>query len=207
MQETGTLVLSTPEDRVRRPHSVGRVVLYSEVRIVDEQGSAVATGQTGEVLGRSPAAVTSYYENPARSAETFRNGWIHTGDLGSLDEEGFLTLRGRKKDMIITGGQNVFAAEVEEALLACPGVVDCAVIGLPDPLWGERVSAVVVVRAGAAPTEERITGHCRKTLAGFKIPRQLILQEAPLPRTPTGKVQKFILVERHGNPAKPKAEQ
>jgi acyl-CoA synthetase (AMP-forming)/AMP-acid ligase II len=172
-------------------------MLHAQVRIVDEQANPVAPNVIGEIICRSPAGVTAYYQNPAKTAETFRNGWIHTGDLGSMDEEGYVVLRGRKKDMIITGGQNVFASEVEESILACEGVADCAVIGLPDPVWGERVSAVVVTRAGAVAAPDVIASHCREKLAGFKVPRQFILQQEPLPRTPTGKVQKFILVEKY----------
>jgi fatty-acyl-CoA synthase len=197
MQETGALVMSTPEDRLRLPDSIGRAMLHTQVRIVDGQGHQVAHGKLGEIVGRSPAGVTAYRDNPEKTAETFRDGWIYTGDLGSMDEEGFLVLRGRKKDMIITGGQNVFAAEVEEAILALPGVVESAVIGLPDPIWGERVSAVVVVRPGVSLTADALAAHCRAKLASFKAPRQFIVQEEPLPKTPTGKVQKFILVARH----------
>lgn len=204
MQETGALVVSTPEDRLRRPDSVGRVIAHAEVRIVDDAGRRLPPGEIGEIVGRAPTGVTAYYENPAKTAETFRDGWIHTGDLGTLDDAGYLCIRGRKKDMIVTGGQNVFAAEVEEAMLACPGVVDCAVIGLPDPLWGERVSAVVVVQPDSQLTAEQVVRHCRERLASFKTPKQILLQTDALPRTPTGKVQKFILVERHaGEHAQP----
>src|SRR5690606_15972339 len=107
-------------------------------------------GELGEIIGRSPNSVTAYWQNPEKSAETFRDGWIHTGDLGRIDADGYLFISGRKKDMIITGGQNVHASEVEGAVLDCPGVADCAVIGLPDDFWGERVAAVVVVADGAA---------------------------------------------------------
>jgi len=200
LQETGTLVVSTPEDRKRNPGSVGRAILHTEVRIVNEQGEVLAPGLIGEIVGRSPGSATAYHENPEKSAETFRAGWVHTGDLGTLDEEGYLTIRGRKKDMIVTGGQNVFAADVEDAILSCPDVLDCAVIGLPDEVWGERVTAVVVLREGATSTPESIVAHCRQQLAGFKVPKQVILETQSLPRTPTGKMQKFILVERHGPP-------
>lgn len=198
MQETGTLVVSTPEDRKKRPGSVGKPVTFAEIKIADNDGAALAANQIGEILGRSPNAVTAYFENEEKSAETFRNGWLHTGDLGSLDEEGYLTIRGRKKDMIVTGGQNVHAAEVEEVILTAPGVAECAVFGLPDDLWGERVTGLIVVQDGASVTPEQLEAFCRQRLAGFKTPKEFIVDRAALPRTPTGKVQKFLLVERFG---------
>ena len=198
MQETGALVASTPADRAKRPDSVGRAILFGEVRIADDEGRTLPPDTLGEILGRSPNAVTAYFENPQKSAETFRNGWIHTGDLGSIDTDGYLFIRGRKKDMIVTGGQNVHAAEVEEIILRCPGVADCAVFALPDDMWGERVTGLVVVAEGSDLTAATLEAHCRQHLAGFKTPKQFILQTEPLPRTPTGKVQKFLLVERFG---------
>ena len=198
MQETGALVVSTPEDRARRPESVGRAVLFAEVRIVDDAGRPLPPGELGEVIGRSPNSVTSYWQNPEKSAETFRDGWIHTGDLGRIDEEGYLFISGRKKDMIITGGQNVHASEVESAVLDCEGVADCAVVGLPDDFWGERVAAVIVAAEGASVDGDAVIRACRSRLAGFKTPKEVIVQAEPLPRTPTGKVQKFLLVERYG---------
>lgn len=197
MQESGMLVHSTPEDRVMRPDSVGRVSLFAEIRIVGADGESLPAGEIGEIIGRSPGAVTEYFDNPEKSAETFRDGWVHTGDLGSLDAEGFLFIRGRKKDMIITGGQNVHSAEVEEILVAHPDVADVGVIGLADELWGEQVCAVIVPRAGVAPDPEDLTAFCKARLAGFKTPKQFFLQSDPLPRTPTGKIQKFLLVERY----------
>jgi acyl-CoA synthetase (AMP-forming)/AMP-acid ligase II len=201
MQETGILALSTPEDRARRPGSVGLPICFAEMKVVRPDGTRAAPGEAGEIIGRSPNAVSSYFDSPEKSAETFRGGWVHTGDLGSVDEEGYLTIRGRVKDLIVTGGQNVHAAEVEEAILgAIPGVAECAVFGLPDDLWGERVAAVVVAAAagdGAGPSAAAVEAACRARLAGFKVPRTIVLQAEPLPRTPTGKVQKFLLVERH----------
>jgi len=205
MQETGALVLSTPDDRIARPDSIGRVVMFAEIRVVDPSGRAVPAGEVGEICGRSPSTITGYFDNPAKTAETFRDGWLHTGDLGRLDAEGYLTISGRVKDMIITGGQNVHAAEVEAAILAYPGVADCAVIGLPDDLWGEAVSAVVVPASGAAIDEDALKAWCRERLAGFKTPKRVFAQADPLPRTPTGKVQKFLLVERYGEAGATKA--
>jgi acyl-CoA synthetase (AMP-forming)/AMP-acid ligase II len=199
MQETGVLTLSTPEDRARQPDSVGPPICFAEVRIECAGGRRAAPGELGEIVGRSPCTVTGYFDNPQKSAETFRSGWVHTGDLGFLNEEGFLFIRGRLKDMIITGGQNVHAAEVEETILRVNGVAECAVFGLPDEVWGERVAAVVVTDTrGVALSPEIVETACREHLGGFKVPRTIIIQGEPLPRTPTGKVQKFLLVERHG---------
>jgi fatty-acyl-CoA synthase len=201
MQESCTLVISTPEDRQRRADSVGRPILFAEVRIVDVEGRDVPAGETGAVVGRSPSSVTAYFNNPEKSAEAFRDGWLHTGDLGRIDEEGYLYINGRLKDVIVTGGQNVHAGEVEETILRVPGIADCAVVGLRDPLWGEAVTAVVVPAEGAKVGADIVIAACRRTLAGFKTPKRVILQPDPLPRTPTGKVQKFMLVERYDTKA------
>ena len=198
MNEMGSLFVSTPADRAKRPDSVGHPTMFSEARIVDDDGRELGPNQIGEILGRSPMSVTSYFESPANSAETFRGGWLHTGDLGYRDEEGFLYIRGRKKDMIITGGQNVYPAELEDVILRCPGVLECAVVGLPDELWGERVTAVVVPRSDAGLTVAQLEAFCRHSLAGFKIPKEFVLQQDGLPRTSNGKVQKFLLVEHLG---------
>jgi fatty-acyl-CoA synthase len=197
MQETSTLVVSTPEDRARRPDSVGVPIPFAQVRIVDTEGRDLPPGQTGAVIGRSPGTVTSYFNNPEKTAETFRDGWLHTGDLGRLDEQGYLYISGRLKDVIITGGQNVHAGEVEETILGLAGVSDCAVVGLSDPLWGEAVTAVVVPAEGQSVEAEAVIAWCRQSLAGFKTPKRVLIQADPLPRTPTGKVQKFRLVERY----------
>ena len=198
MQETGALTISTPADRALHPESIGAPLCFAELRILRADGGRAGPGELGEIVGRSPAATTQYFDNPAKSAQTFRGGWVHTGDLGTMNEDGFVFIKGRLKDMIITGGQNVHAAEVEEVLLTIGGVVDCAVFGLPDDLWGERVTALVVKApgAGAGLTEEAVKAACRERLAGFKTPKAVLFQEEPLPRTPTGKVQKFLLVER-----------
>lgn len=196
MQETGALVVSTPEDRLRNPASQGKPTLFSDLRIVDDSGAPLPAGSHGEIIGRSPNAVTAYYGNAEKTAETFRNGWVHTGDIGFIDAEGFLTISGRKKEMIVSGGQNIHSAEVEEILLAHPQVADAAVFALPDPMWGEKVAALIVVEAGGEASDGELEAWCRERLAGFKIPRAIFRQAEPLPRTPTGKVQKFLLVER-----------
>jgi len=198
LQEAGMLTMSNPEDRVRKPGSVGLPVLFSEIRIVDSAGCDVSPGAIGEIVARSPNCITEYFQSPAKNLEAFREGWFHTGDLGRLDGDGYLYIAGRVKDMIISGGQNIYASEIESILLEMPGVADCAIIGLPHALWGEMVAAVLIVHNGAQLDAERVQDYCREKLAGFKIPRQVILQQEPLPRTATGKVQKFILVERYG---------
>jgi fatty-acyl-CoA synthase len=196
MQETGVLAYSTPQDRELRPDSVGRASLFAEVKILRPDGEPAAIGEIGEIVGRSPNSATAYFDDPRRSAETFRDGWLHTGDLGCFDAEGFLFVRGRTKDMIISGGQNVYAAEVEEVMLRHDAVADCAVLGLPDTHWGERVIAVVLLKPGKAATEELLQDHCRGQIAGFKTPKQVFFESDALPRTATGKVQKFLLLEK-----------
>lgn len=196
MQETGALVVSTPEDRLAAPASQGKPLMFSDVRIVGDTGAVLPPGEHGDIIGRSPNAVTAYFNNPEKSAETFRGGWVHTGDIGFMDERGYLTISGRKKDMIVSGGQNVHAAEIEEVVLSHPQVSDVAVFGLPDPLWGEKVAALIVPAPGVVLDEAALLAYCRERLAGFKIPRQIFRQDAPLPRTPTGKIQKYLLVEQ-----------
>ena len=200
LQETGFLTVSTPEDRAARPESVGRPVLFADLRVVDAEGRDVPTGEIGEIIGRSPNTITGYLNNPEKNAEAFRDGWFHSGDLGKLDADGFVYICGRVKDMIVSGGQNVYASEVEAALLTLDGVEECAVFGLPDDTWGEAVSAVLVT-SKTAFTPDDVHARCRDLLAGFKLPRKVYCQTDPLPRTPTGKVQKFLLVERYSRTA------
>ncbi|MGB8648345.1 MAG: AMP-binding protein [Anaerolineae bacterium] len=201
MQETAVLTMAKPAEKERKPDSVGQVVHFADVRVIGADGKDLPTGEIGEVIGRAPGATASYYRDEKKSAITFRNGWVHTGDLGKFDEEGFLYLSGRIKDMIITGGQNVFSTEVESLLMSHPAVADCTVIGLPDPLWGEAVTAVVIKAPGAEVTEEELLQFCKARIAGFKTPKKVIWSDAPLPRTATGKVTKFVLVEKYSHEA------
>ena len=197
LQETGILVNIGPEDKDRKPASVGQVAFSAEVRIVDSKGSDVPQGEVGEIIGQAPSATAGYFKDEEKTEAAFKDDWFHTGDLGWFDEEGFLYLAGRSKDMMISGGQNVFAVEVEDTLLSHPAVADCAVIGLPDDTWGERVTAVVVKAAGGEVSEADLLAHCREKLAGFKVPKGIIWLDGQLPMTPTGKVQKFLLVEKY----------
>ncbi len=197
LQETGILTQLGPEEKEKRPDSVGQVIFSAEVRIVDAEGTDVPVGETGEIIGRVPTATAGYFQNEEKTREVFRDGWVHTGDLGRFDEDGFLYLSGRVKDMIISGGQNVFAVEVEATLLSHPGVADCAVIGLPHDTWGEMVTAVVVKAPEASVTEEELISYSKERIAGFKVPKRIIWVDGPLPRTPTGKVTKYLLVEQY----------
>ena len=197
LQESAILVSIGPKEKERKPDSVGKPVFGADVRIVDADGNDVAVGEVGEIIGRAPSATSGYYKNEEKNKQCFKNGWFHTEDLGRFDKEGFLYLSGRVKDMIISGGQNVFAVEVEEIIMAHPAVAECAVVGLPDKTWGEAVTAIVVRKAGASVTEEELTDFVKQKIAGFKTPKRIIWQEEVLPRTPTGKVTKFTLVEKY----------
>jgi fatty-acyl-CoA synthase len=185
-----------PEDAIRKVGSCGKPVTNCELRVVDDEDRDVAPGEIGEVLTRSPATMVGYWNREDASAEALRGGWLHTGDLGVLDEEGFLSICGRKKDMYISGGLNVYPAEVEAVLLGHPQVGECAVFGLPDEKWGEVGHAIVVPRAGETLEPEALRARCREALASYKVPARIEVSEEALPRTASGKVQKFKLREQ-----------
>jgi fatty-acyl-CoA synthase len=185
-----------PEDQVRKAGSAGRPALSVETAIVDLDGRPVAAGEVGEIVHRSPQAMVGYWNDPAKTAETFRGGWLHTGDLGYLDDEGYLYVVDRMKDMIKSGGENVASREVEEVIHAHPAVAEAAVFGIPHPRWIEAVAAVVVPRAGAAVAPEAITSFCRERLAGFKTPRYVVVADG-LPKNPSGKILKRELRTIH----------
>ncbi|MGZ6230169.1 MAG: class I adenylate-forming enzyme family protein [Syntrophales bacterium] len=197
LQETAIIINGSIKDKMKKPASIGKVSPWAEVRIVDLSGNDVPTGTVGEVIAKALTGTTAYYKNKEMTKTTFKDGWCHTGDLGYFDEEGYFYISGRIKDMIVTGGQNVFSAEVENVLIAHPAVADCTVIGLPDEKWGEAVTAVIVKKTGVEVTEADIIAFCKKEMAGFKIPKNIIWHEGQLPRTPTGKVTKYVLVEKY----------
>ena len=173
--------------------SVGQPVPVVEIEIVDENNVEVPRGVAGEVKVRGPNAMTGYWKKPEQTAETLRDGWVHTGDGGYMDEDGFVYIVDRVKDMIITGGENVFSAEVENAVMQFPGLAECAVIGLPDDRWGESVHAIVVPRAGEAPDPQAVIDHCRNLIAHYKCPRTVEVRAEALPKSGAGKIQKFEL--------------
>jgi len=179
----------TPADQVRKAGSAGRAALNVETLVVDESGRPQPAGEIGEIVHRSPHAMLGYWRDPDRTAQAFAGGWFHSGDLGVLDAEGYLTVVDRKKDMIKTGGENVASREVEEALYTHPAVAEAAVFGLPHPEWIEAVSAAVVLRDGQAATPDELIAHCRQRLAAFKVPKHVVLV-AELPKNASGKLLK-----------------
>lgn len=191
-----TATVLGPGDQIRKAGSAGRPVLNVETRIVDDAGNPLPAGAMGEIVHRSPQLLSGYLRDEARTAEAFAGGWFHSGDLGLMDEEGFLTVVDRKKDMIKTGGENVASREVEEAIYRHPAVSEVAVVGLSDPVWIEAVTAIVVVKSGHTLDEAALIAHCRASLAGFKTPKRVIFADG-LPRNPSGKILKRDLRLQH----------
>ena len=178
-----------PEEIEARPASAGRPVLFVETRPVDDDMNDVAVGEVGEIVHRSPQLLREYFNDPERTAEAFRGGWFHSGDLGVMDEQGYFRIVDRKKDMIKSGGENVSSREVEEVIYGHPAVAEVAVVGLPDPKWIEAVTAVVVLRQGLTATGEDIIAWTAQSLAPFKRPKQVHFVQA-LPKNPSGKILK-----------------
>ncbi len=178
-----------PEEHDARPASAGRPVLNVESRVVDEQMNDVAPGVPGEIVHRSPQLMLRYWDKPEETAEAFAGGWFHSGDVAWRDEEGYLFVTDRVKDIINTGGVVVSSRDVEEALFTHPSVYECAVIALPDPKWIEAVTAIVALRPGARATEAELIAHAGTTLAPFKVPKRVIFTDT-LPRNTAGKVLK-----------------
>lgn len=192
-----------PEDhkeearRQGRGRSAGRASATTEVRIVDSEDCEVARGEVGEIVVRGETVMQGYWNMPDQTAEALRGGWMHTGDLGRMDDEGYVTVVDRLKDMIISGGENVYSAEVENLLALHPGVDQAAVIGIPHSLWGETVHAVIVARNPALSVAD-LDAYCRQNLAGYKVPRSFALVES-LPLSPAGKVLKNQLRDEWRN--------
>jgi len=176
-----------------RLRSAGRAMPATEIKIVDVEDREVPRGTVGEIVARGPNIMQGYWGREDLTATTLRGGWLHTGDAAYMDEGGFIFISDRLKDMIISGGENVYSTEVENALYQHPDVAQCAVIGVPDDKWGERVHAVVVPRAGSAPTPESLMTHCRKLIADYKCPRSVSFREEPLPLSGAGKILKTDL--------------
>lgn len=185
-----------PEDQLRKLGSAGKPTLNVQTKIVDENDHEVPRGEVGEIVHRTPHAMKGYLYDPEKTAEAFKNGWFHSGDLGMMDEEGYITVVDRKKDMINTGGVNVSSREVEETIYEMDGIAEVAVIGIPDAYWIEAVSAVIVLKQDANIKEKDIIEFCTDKLAKFKVPKQVHFVDE-LPRNPSGKILKRTLRDQY----------
>jgi fatty-acyl-CoA synthase len=194
MSEFPTLMLLLDSaDATRKAGSTGKACRAAEIRVVDDDGRDVAPGVTGEIVVRSPACMVGYYGKDDASKATLVDGWLHTGDLATVDDDGYVFIAGRSKDMIITGGLNVYPAEVERVIASHDAVIEAAVVGLPDERWGEIGCAHVVLAAGKTVTAAELAAWLKEELASYKVPKQFKIGYDPLPRTTSGKVQKFLL--------------
>jgi long-chain acyl-CoA synthetase len=192
-------VLQGPRSRLLR--SVGKVGVCVESRVVDEDDRVLAPGEVGEICIRGKNVMMGYWKNPEQTAQALRGGWLHTGDIGMIDEEGYIFLMDRKADMIITGGENVYPKETEDALYEHPAVYECAVISAPDDRWGERVQAVVVLKPGMTVTEKELVDHCKNRLAGYKCPKSIDFWP-DLPKTSVGKITRREVKKHYWNTEK-----
>jgi len=199
MTETSPMLttLRHEDHRGARLAAAGKPVLGVEVRVVDFEDRDVPTGECGEVIARGANIMKGYWNRPEISKEALRGGWMHTGDLGRLDDDGFLYILDRKKDMIKPGAENVYSPEVESMILGHPAVLEAAVIGVPDAKWGEAIRAVVVCRDGCSLHEMELIAWCRERMTHFKCPTSVVVAEM-LPKGGTGKIQKNVLRERYG---------
>jgi fatty-acyl-CoA synthase len=189
-----------PEDAIRKVGSVGRPIFHLDARLVDEQGQDAADGAIGELWLRGPTVCAGYWNNLEATRAAITDGWFHTGDLARLDDEGYYYIVDRKKDMFISGGENVYPAEVERALYEHPAVAECAVIGVPDARWGEVGCALIVVRGDATLADDDVLRHCRQRLGRYKVPKHVLFMDE-LPHNSSGKVLKPLLREHFSRTA------
>jgi acyl-CoA synthetase (AMP-forming)/AMP-acid ligase II len=196
LSPVATLLTPADHDDPALRRSAGRAAPHAEVRIVDPDGREVPRGEVGEVVVRGDNVMLGYWNRPDDTAAAVRDGWMHTGDGGRMDDNGYVFIVDRIKDMIITGGENVYSAEVENALAKHPAVAAVAVIGVPDPDWGERVHAVVVLLPGHNATEEQLRAHCKTLVAGYKAPRSVDFVDA-MPMSGAGKILKRELRKQY----------
>ncbi len=198
MSETGSNFAIPPFDlneMLRKAGSCGLPLMTVQTKIIDDDGDEVPTGEQGELLVRGPSVAGGYWQQPGLTAKAFADGWFHTGDAAMQDDEGYFTIVDRKKDMYISGGENVYPAEVEAALAELPEIGECAVVGVPDERWGEVGRAYVIPVAGSSISPNQIIAHCAARLAKFKVPKTAVITDT-IPRTGSGKVQKHILKAR-----------
>ncbi|WP_432357595.1 class I adenylate-forming enzyme family protein [Sporosarcina sp. UB5] len=183
----------SPHVAARKIGSVGKSMLFNEIQVLDSHGNRCATGEIGELYVKGPHVFTGYWNKPTETREALVDGWLRTGDLAKVDEDGDVWIVGRKKDMIITGGENVYPQEVEQCLITCAGIREAAVIGTEDSVWGEKVVAFVTVEEDCAVNDEQLIAHCKGFLASYKIPKQFIIV-SELPKTHVGKIDKNELL-------------
>ncbi|GIP63249.1 acyl-CoA synthetase [Virgibacillus pantothenticus] len=187
-----------PEDQIRKLGSAGIPSLNVQTKIVDDNDQEIARGEVGEIVHRTPHAMKGYLHDPDKTAEAFRNGWFHSGDLGVMDEEGYITIVDRKKDMINTGGVNVSSREVEETIYLLEGVSEVAVISIPDAYWIEAVTAIIIPKKDTQLTKEMVKTFCKERLSTFKVPKYILFTDT-LPKNPSGKVLKRKLRDQYGD--------
>jgi fatty-acyl-CoA synthase len=187
--ETGLVTLAGPRDHTSRPGTIGRALRGNDIRLLDDSGRDVPPGQIGELYARNSTLISGYHGNDEATSQAQREGFFSVGDCGRVDADGYYYLESRKSDMVISGGVNIYPREIEDHLSTHPAILECAVIGVPDPEWGETLRAFIVLRTGAALTETEVIDYCRKELADFKRPRKVTFM-AELPRNPTGKILK-----------------
>jgi O-succinylbenzoic acid--CoA ligase len=180
-----------PADALRKLGAAGKPLLPTQIRIAGPDGEQ-SPGEVGEILVQGPTVTPGYWNRPNATAHTLRDGWLHTGDLGYRDADGYLYVVDRRDDLILSGGENVYPAEVEATLLAHPAVAEAGVIGIPDAQWGQAVQAAIVLRAGQAATVDELRAWCRERLAGYKVPRTIVFMES-LPRNAAGKLLRRAL--------------
>ncbi len=198
MTETGPLVLLLDKaDAVRKAGSAGKPVLHTEVRMVDTEGNDVPAGTVGELWVRGPNVTPGYWNKPDVNAVSFTDGWLRTGDAAIVDADGFYAIVDRWKDRYISGGENVYPAEVENVLYQCPDIAEAAVIAVPSERWGEVGRAIVVRKPGASLSEDALLAFCAARLARYKLPHSVLFIDA-LPRNATGKVHKPTLRQQYG---------
>jgi len=185
-----------PLDGTRKIGSIGLPLEGQEIRIVDGDGKEVPRGEVGEITIKGDNVMQGYYRNPEATEATLKEGWLHTGDLGSKDEDGYIFIVGRKKEMIIRGGENIYPKEIEEALYKHQSILDAAVVGIPDKIWGEEVAAFIVPKEGQEMKQSEIMDYCKTKLADYKCPRMVFFW-GELPKTATGKIQKNKIVEKY----------
>jgi len=192
--ETSILLWASEEDTFRKPGTVGRPVFHAEVDIVDRSGRPVKRGEIGEIVARGSIMMNEYWQDPVNTEETIKNGWLHTGDLARMDEEGYYYLVDRAKDMYISGGENVYPAEAERILREHPEIEDIAIVGIPDETWGEVGHAYIIRKSGSTLVAEEVIAYCGGRLARYKWPKRVTFAKE-FPRTSLGKVRKQVLVE------------